>query len=196
MFCSLFFFSTLQTTSYPVTTFGGISLCSCYFLPTLLYCTYRTLPCPSMYRKEIFMIAYHIDRYNSLHTGQEITLDTRDSNISSCLFDGKVSKHGAAYLNACCASDFCSFMIEYEFELIRQSFFPHNISRYQSFFAFKNIEDIIYWPEFLVSGYKIYEVEFFHDNCKSYDASYLIGGPNFNNDLCWVPSITFDSDIL
>ena len=139
------------------------------------------------------MIAYHIDRYNSLHTGQEITLDTRDSNISSCLFDGKVSKHGAAYLNACCASDFCSFMIEYEFELIRQSFFPHNISRYQSFFAFKNIEDIIYWPEFLVSGYKIYEVEFFHDNCKSYDASYLIGGPNFNNDLCWVPSITFDS---
>ncbi len=141
------------------------------------------------------MIAYHIDRFNSLHIGQEITLKTHDSNLSSRLFNSKVSKHGADYLNSCYAPDFCSFMIEYEFELIRQKFFPHCISRYQSFFALKNIEDIVCWSNFLSPDFKVYEIEFFHNNYQLFDASHLRGGPDLNNNLLWEPEPAFDSAI-
>lgn len=139
------------------------------------------------------MIAYHIDRCNSLHIGQEITLDTHNSNMSSHLFNSKVSKHGAAYLNVCHAPELCSYMIEYEFELIRQRFFPNCISRYQSFFALKNIEDIICWSNFLSPGFKVYEIEFFHDNYQLFDAFHLRGGPDLNNNLSWAPELAFDS---
>ncbi len=139
------------------------------------------------------MIAYHIDRYNSLHIGQDINLFTYTSNMSSRLFNNKVSKHGANYLDKCYAPDLCSFLIEYEYELIRQRFFPNCISRYQSFFALKNIEDIVCWSNFLSPDFKVYEIEFFHDNYQLFDTSHLKGGPDLNNNLLWAPEPTFDS---
>lgn len=84
------------------------------------------------------MIAYHIDRTNSLQPGQEITLIDNYSFMSCNLFECKVSRHGNRYLSDCENDlNFSSFLIEHELELVRQKFFPESPSRLQSFFCLK-----------------------------------------------------------
>ena len=138
------------------------------------------------------MIAYHIDRANSLHSGQEISLIDNHSFMSSRLFDGKVSNHGEHYSALCWRENLPSFIIEYGFELVRQKFFPNCISRYQSFFALKCIDDLIYWPEFINPEFKIYEIEFDHNNFQEFDAGFLRGGPNLSNNMEWSPQASFE----
>lgn len=139
------------------------------------------------------MIAYHIDRSGKLQEEQIISFSNYSSDISTQLFDGKVSEHGKRYLTECFAPDLVPFIIEYEFELIRQSSFPERFSRYQSFFALESIEDLIYWPELFKPEFKIYEIEFHHNNVQKLDASFLKGGPDLNFNLHWDPNWTFNA---
>lgn len=138
------------------------------------------------------MIAYHVDRTNRLHIGQKITLTDDHSFMSSKCFEHKISNHGRNYLDTCWGANLPSFIIEYGFELVRQKFFPDCISRYQSFFALRCINDLIYWPELLNPEFKIYEIEFDHNNIQELDAAFLNGGPNLNSDLEWSPQTSFE----
>lgn len=142
------------------------------------------------------MIAYHIDRCDLLFPGQTITLSPNPSLMASSLFsESRVSKHGEKYLGDCFAPELGSYLIEYNYELVRQKFFPYCISRFQSFFALERIEDILHWPEFLSSPFKLLEIEILHTNFQKFDASFLAGAPNLIYNLFWSPQQTFDNSL-
>lgn len=143
------------------------------------------------------MIAYHIDRNNLLSEGQQIYLQKNHSKLSDCLFGGSVSQHGINYLSDSYGLNTVSSLIEYEFELVRRNLFPDHISRYQCFFALENISDVLSWISFLDPGhpYRIFEIEFNHENYHKYDASFLFGAPNLNDNFHWSPQIAFENAI-
>lgn len=138
------------------------------------------------------MIAYHIDRTNSLSECQTIFSATIfNESISSTLFGGFISQHGAHYLTDCSdKNDFCSYQIEFEYELIRRSLFPHCFSRFQSMFALKRIDDLRFWKSLKNPSYRIFEIEFDDSACQEYDASFLKGGPIWDNRFFWSPTST------
>lgn len=139
------------------------------------------------------MIAYHLDRFHSLHEGQTVTLSSCPSCASTHLFNGNVSIHGQKYLSDCYANDFNSYFIEYTFELVRQKYFPQCLSRFQSFFALEHPEDILLWPELLVPTPIIWEIEIPHENFQKFDANLLLGAPCFNSAPAWSPEEAFSS---
>lgn len=129
------------------------------------------------------MIAYHIDRANSLSAGQIINYEPNFNSVAA-LFEDKITKHGVHYLDPCSDNEIVSFAIEHEFELIRQRLFPNRISRFQSFFALEDATDILYWPDLLSGAYKIWEIEFSHPNYEKHDAYFFTWWPYVRTQPC------------
>lgn len=129
------------------------------------------------------MIAYHLDRSNTLKPGDEINLqifnDIEPSYLNDILdvrYPLGLSRHGDQYYATQSRSEYpSSYLIESFFEYERQLHFPGCISRFQSFFAMKTIDEIPPWISILKPnpGYSIWEVEFSHDNCSRHDSSWL-----------------------
>lgn len=139
------------------------------------------------------MIAYHIDRSGTLFPGQTITLQSSATPLAAEFLGGVVSKHGERYLQDCDAHNLSSFMIEYEYELIRASLFSHRISRFQSFFAVEKAEDLVSWIGLFASPHRIFEVEFSHKNYQLLDGSYLTGGVDLSQNLYYSSQTSFES---
>lgn len=146
------------------------------------------------------MIAYHIDRTNSLSKGQIIDLfqypKSKDSFsfMAETLFNGYISKHGYFYLSDVGFDDqyppLAASCIEMELELIRRSFFPEKLSRFQSFFAFESLNSLSAWMPFFKSyNCRLWEIEFFHAHYEKHDAGLI---PHFHSDdRPYSPSLTF-----
>ncbi len=141
---------------------------------------------------------YHIDRSGQLHVGRTINLfpigqivtDLRQEivqgNIPPLRFDffenyaDGLSNHGDKYaahfqkhLNFL---EICEYNQEFIFELIRLKQFPHKPSRFQSVFAFENIEQAAYWQSILGSDNKIVKLRVDHKQYSRHDAAFLQGG--------------------
>ena len=111
---------------------------------------------------------FHVDRTLRLKEGQEINLikydDIRPEELQehvNFLYPEGVSSHGNHYiLTGNTFANDSEPIIELLFEYVRRSDFPQRTSRFQSFFAFDNLElaqDFIlnYWN----SAYNIWEVQ-------------------------------------
>lgn len=147
------------------------------------------------------MIAYHVDRLNSLSVGQTIELlnrtyeDSAYSFAASMLFNSQLTSHGNAYIhdsNSPGGADTICSIIEYETELVRQLYFPHMFSRFQSFFAVETLDDLFSWNSCLISPeYKVYQVKFDDCNYQKLDASLLPNGLIDVENFIFSPSLNF-----
>lgn len=88
--------------------------------------------------------AYSIKREGRLAPGSVLALVTQPEQYPSttenlqCLsamFEGGLSSHGNQYLFSSSSNGF----IEQSYELVRRAIYPHKPSRYQSLFAFDNL---------------------------------------------------------
>lgn len=137
------------------------------------------------------MIAYHVDRSNSLYEGQIITLnkfENIDSFILRKMFPEGISYHGTHYLDESVQNKDGNqpsfYILEYELELIRSAYFPNLISRYQAFFALEKLNDIKEWYGILNEDCTIWEIEFDENNYIKRDSNLLIPPLSFNDNQC------------
>lgn len=141
------------------------------------------------------MIAYKIDRFNSISVGQTLELcndyipnDAYPEFLTNNFVPGGLSNYGKHILNDLAASlsipftlDELSYahgfvttaLVEYTYEIIRQARYPALPSRYQSVYAVKNISDFSVWPELTCSKYEIYKIEFNKQDSVYLDANFL-----------------------
>jgi hypothetical protein len=132
------------------------------------------------------MIAYHIDRANSLTSGQVMQLEKMLSNdvrlleYMNTMFPQGVSFAGKAYvsnLEFTEDKDYYQRIKEIEFEYIRRLYFPQKPSRFQSFFAIEE-QDIYAWIKTLhlekdENLYTIWKLNIDNDvNVSKHDASW------------------------
>lgn len=117
------------------------------------------------------MIAYHIDRDNSLHQGQTIQLYEIPNNSSLLLeymFNNKLSNHGLHYINESLQNVGDNrpafYALEYELELIRRAYFPQMPSRYQVMFAIDSLDKVYEWNDLFGCNYSIWKIEFPEEN--------------------------------
>lgn len=126
------------------------------------------------------MVAYHIDRDNSLQEGQIITLNKNSeiSFIENKMFPEGISYHGFHYLDEnyqnIGGNQPSFYILEYELELIRKAYFPNLPSRFQSLFAIENLEEIQKWNGIFSENCTIWEIEFDESNYVKLDSSLLI----------------------
>ena len=148
---------------------------------------------PSTEEKRNIMIAYHLDRDQTLRENTLLIPQKTNvvTNYDSIQLYGlsSVSHWGYAvcdYLNTQGQNyDFSTainIQIELNAEIIRQNFFPKRPSRFKSLFAVKHLEDFRLWEKFLPINLDsvIYEVEYNPAQCAELDASFLKGsiGPD------------------
>lgn len=133
------------------------------------------------------MIAYHIDRTNSLTEGQIVRLFPVISEypfMAHKMFPNGISVHGFHYINEKVQHEGDNspafYTLEYELELIRRCYFPNLPSRYQSFFALESPDDIILWKNMFPSDCTIWEVEFDEEQCIKRDARLLTPSISLN----------------
>lgn len=141
------------------------------------------------------MIAYKIDRFNSISVGQTLELctnyvpdDAYPEFLTNNFVPGGLSNYGKYILNDSSTSLNIPFtlndlssahsvvvtaLIEYTFEIIRQARYPSLPSRYQSVYAVKNISDFSAWPELTYPKYEIYKIEFDKQDSVYLDANFL-----------------------
>lgn len=146
------------------------------------------------------MIAYHIDRSNSLKEGMLINpLHPRINpefltDVINRKFPEGLSLHGNHYFarqaNSFITSDgklindnipsVNAYLIDNIFEYERVINFPQRPSRFQSIFCSETIEEAKSWVDFfrLGSEAKIWEVETEHDEYARLDAKWLKGDIN------------------
>jgi len=153
------------------------------------------------------MVAYHIDRKGTLNDNMTINLITEFTGcqylIDNCLerYPDGLSSHGQQYLLSDkiikSRESSISTIHELILENIRENYYPHMPSRFQSFFAFPK-ESFAYWSKMFGDNYKIFEVEF--NNNILLDANFysntitsshkLDGTPIADWDKSGLPSIT------
>lgn len=125
------------------------------------------------------MRAYHIDRDNTLQEGQIISLykNNESSFLENTIFPDGLSYHGLHYLDESfqnlCGNQPSFYVLEYELELIRKSYFPNLPSRFQSFFAIESIEENKKWDGIFSDDCTIWEIEFDESNCIIRDSNLL-----------------------
>lgn len=137
------------------------------------------------------MIAYHLDRSNSLQEGMCLSLIEPhvpiDASTVNCYGVDKVSSWG----NQCChllqpnfvsggvtLDTLHSLQIELFAETIRKKFFPEKPSRFKSIFAVKHLSDFKLWEQYLPinQNSSIFEIEYDPLKCIELDARHLRGG--------------------
>lgn len=136
------------------------------------------------------MIAYHVDRENNLQKDQIITLYKNDSDNSfftNFMFPDGLSYHGLHYTNETLqnigGNQASFYILEYELELIRRSYFPNLPSRYQSFFAIKTVDEISKWNDIFDTSYVIWKIEFEEANYIIRDSNMLYSALKIENNI-------------
>ena len=93
------------------------------------------------------MIVYHIDRNNTLKEGLEIQLKLLNNSNNffvQTLFPDGLSMHGLHYVDETLQHNQGNlaeyYSLEYEYELVRRIYFSKLPSRFQSFFALRNLD--------------------------------------------------------
>lgn len=134
------------------------------------------------------MKAYHIDRNNSL---RENTLYSLDNEISVSpkfleplvkdFYSDGLSLHGKRYFSSPSNSVYAGTTIyENIFEYERKLYYPNKNSRYQSFFAVKEIKDLRKWVTVFsmkdLEKISIWEIDTLESAVQEFDAAFLIGG--------------------
>lgn len=144
------------------------------------------------------MIAYHIDRDNKLQEGQTIThvKNIQSSFMEDKMFPDGISFHGVHYLDEKHQNTGGNrpsyYIMEYELELIRKSYFPNLPSRFQSLFAVENLEEIKKWDGIFSANCTIWEIEFDDSNYAKFDSNLLIPALNVNADnVSFSPNTSF-----
>ena len=128
------------------------------------------------------MIAYHVDRVNSLAPGMSLTLEKPQANEPTApylndYFPDGISRAGDVYIGDLLfyLPDIAQRFKEIEFELARRTHFTDMPSRFQSFFCCKTMDSAQQWLKLLgpLDGINpiIWEVE--------------IAGPTFELDAFW-----------
>ena len=85
---------------------------------------------------------------------------------------------------------------EYQFELVRKAFFPHNPSRFQSVFAVEKMDDFMQWEDTGIGkDCAVYEIE--TNDLYRFDSTWLRGGLSLGpverpSYLGFSPSINLD----
>lgn len=154
------------------------------------------------------MLLYHLDRFSALPQGKDIDLfplDMIPQNYRNTEFfrefpDG-LSSHGLNHIKTSCPylqskiiagidfleaksvfgqiSNLNSSLMEQTLELVRRSQFPGSPSRFQSFFAVKELDEFKKWPELLdptlYPKTQIFELSV-PDSTPCFDANFLRGG--------------------
>ena len=116
---------------------------------------------------------FHVDRTMKLYEGEEIVLE-KNNNVKSdellghinFLYPDGISLHGKNYilreiksLNNCTMVN-SSQLIEYLFEYVRKGYYSQRPSRFQSVFAFDNIEKAKFFQDkYCNSQGNIWEIE-------------------------------------
>lgn len=134
------------------------------------------------------MVAYHLDRENTLRESSDIVLIKTnsgfdDSVISFYGFDS-VSSWGFQIYQHLLSPNFANFRflstfhLELQAESIRKQFYPDKPSRFKSIFAVKNLSDFKLWKDPLPVNNEshIYEIEYDSSQCALLDAYFLKGG--------------------
>ena len=141
------------------------------------------------------MIFYHIDRTNSLKTGDVINLNKKINLNEECgsyflndFFPDGISKHGEHYLHDFIATPMNNiplqsireinneigiYISELSIELIRRCKYPYLPSRFTSLFCLLSLDDLKQWPELKTSNYSIYEIEYDSNDIYIFDASHI-----------------------
>lgn len=129
------------------------------------------------------MTYYRVDRVNAYSEGDIIELSNPKeipeefSQVMSMLSPGGFSPHGLMYLPfAGAKATDKSVAIDFSLELFRRSFFESKPSRYQSIFAWDNLEDAQSFMNMLLPDFPdcvIYEVSTSSENIHRGDMSIL-----------------------
>ncbi|MGM0260410.1 DUF2441 domain-containing protein [Enterococcus sp. AZ102] len=134
------------------------------------------------------MKAYHIDRNNLLKENTIYTLDNQISVSPKILepivknyYPDGLSLHGKRYFSEPSNIDYVGTTIyESIFEYERKLYYANKNSRYQSFFAVKQIDDLKKWLNLFsvnnLNEYSIWEIDTLDSIVQEFDASFLIGG--------------------
>lgn len=130
------------------------------------------------------MIAYHVDRKNLLSPNQIVTLspvisaNRPDSAIITDFFPEGLSCHGYHYIvspsHPLPPGHTSYYVMEYELELVRRSFFPNLPSRFQSFFALEKLDDLQQWDGIFDSSNTIWKIQFDESQSIRLDSNLLI----------------------
>lgn len=127
------------------------------------------------------MIAYHVDREQSLAKGQIVGFYKNESDnsfMTANMFPDGLSYHGLHYtdesLQNVGGNNASFYILEYELELIRRIYFPNLPSRYQSFFAVENIDELKKWGSILDKNNTVWKIEFKDNNFIKRDSNLLI----------------------
>lgn len=130
------------------------------------------------------MIAYHVDRSNSLSPNQIVILtpvisESRpDSAVITDLFPDGLSHHGFHYIDSPAQLSpperASYYVMEYELELVRRSFFPNLPSRFQSFFALEKLEDLRQWDGIFDRSNTIWKIQFDESQSVRLDSNLLL----------------------
>ncbi|HHX62151.1 MAG TPA: hypothetical protein GX707_15795 [Epulopiscium sp.] len=131
------------------------------------------------------MIAYHIDRTNSLKEGDIIELQIFDDikpaflgQILNSNYPEGLSRHGGLYyISQSNQVNMKEFILENLLEYERLLKFPDKVSRFESFFASQTLDEALIWKSILshnpLDKFTIWEVEFNHENYLHLDSSWL-----------------------
>lgn len=134
------------------------------------------------------MYAYHIDRNNSLREDTFYSLDNKISVSPQFLeplvndfYPDGLSLHGKRYFSSPGNPAYIGTTIyENIFEYERKMYYPNNNSRYQSFFAVKEIKDLRKWISVFsmkdLTKISIWKIDTLESAVQEFDASFLIGG--------------------
>lgn len=150
------------------------------------------------------MITYHVDRRGSLREGQIVNLlptsaltDSEQRTYVSHLFGGEgVSKFGSPYTrdNRGNTHQPIEWFKETIFEYVRRLWFPHQPSRFQSFFSVRTYEDVVHWIDvFTLPKNKplVWEVEV--DRGMELDAAWRDLTLYVNDELVFDPARTHNA---
>lgn len=146
------------------------------------------------------MIAYHIDRNNTLKKGDVIelikpTIEDQTGLLCNFLPHDGLSNHGWHYLidyklQNTNGNKTEYYIMEYELELIRKVYFPDLVSRFESFFAISSIDEISKWRGILSENDTIWQIEFDESQSIMRDSNFLIPGLDLQTHM-FEPIISF-----
>lgn len=150
------------------------------------------------------MIAYHIDRSETLTEGGAINLqvfnDIEPSYLNEILhaeFPEGVSRHGDQYFASAIPNGglIGNWIVEAFFEQQRKLKHPDKLSRFQSIFATETIDECKVWSDFFMRNsissrpLTVWEIEFDLNQCLKFDGSWLTLSPQ--NTFSFLRGIVF-----
>lgn len=141
------------------------------------------------------MIAYHIDRNNSLHEGQILDLypcsnseGEHQLELLGLSLISHFAKNEVSYIDKQPSrmpihiNDINSFIIDRYCEIVRATYYPNYISRFQCIFASETLVDLKLWCNYfkIDKATNIFEIEYNPQTALKFDAKLLRGGIGSN----------------